>query len=434
MLLAPDLQPARAATAGADAPAPDNLAARHWFEDAKFGIFLHWGLYSELAGGGRTGLAEWIMNDARIPAAKYERLAQFFNPTRFDAAAWVDSFSAAGARYLVVTAKHHDGFAMFHSSVSAYNIVDATPFGRDPIAELAAACRQRGLKLFLYYSQLDWHNDDYYPRGLTGQFAGRPESGDWERYLEYQDAQLRELLSNYGPIGGIWLDGWWDQQGTPQQDRWQLQRTYRMIHQLQPAALIVNNHHQAPFPGEDYRTYERDLPAGVAAGAVAGDAAALPLEMSETMNGSWGFNLTDDQYKSAETLVRTLVSAAGRGANLLLNTGPMPNGEIQPENLATLAQVGAWLKVHGRSIYGTRAGPVPPRPWGVTTRSDEAIYLHVLDWPDERLFVPISAPIARAQLLVGGAAVDIRPVARGIEVRLPAPRDGEWDRVVVLPF
>ena len=241
-------------------PDESNLAARRWFQDAKFGIFIHWGLYSELGGVGSDGLPEWIMNDLKIPARQYERLAQFFNPTQFDADAWVGAFKDAGARYVIITSKHHDGFAMFHSKASAYNVVDATPFKRDPIKELADACEKNGIKLFFYYSQLDWHSPDYYPRGATGHYAGRPENGNWEQYLEYEDQQLAELLSNYGAIGGIWFDGWWDQERTSMRDRWRLDRTYRSLHSLQPAALIINNHHQAPYPGEDVQTFEQDLP------------------------------------------------------------------------------------------------------------------------------------------------------------------------------
>jgi len=415
------------------APTQDNLDARKWFQDAKFGVFLHWGLYSELGGVNTRGNAEWIMNDAEIPVRKYERLAQFFNPSQFDADAWVSGFKAAGARYIVITSKHHDGFAMFHSKVSPYNIVDATPFKRDPIKELAAACQKQGIKLFFYYSQLDWHNPDYFPIGSTGHSTGRSSGGDWNRYLEYQDAQLRELLTHYGPIGGIWFDGWWDQQGTAQQDRWQLDRTYRMIHELQPAALIVNNHHRAPFPGEDYQTFEQDLP-GEASKSFnrASSVGRLPVEMSETMNGSWGFSLTDDNYKTTKTLIHTLVGAAGRGANFLLNTGPMPNGEIQPENMRVFAEIGAWLKVYGRSVYGTRVGPVSPRPWGVTTSANGTVYVHILDWRDDRLFVPISTPVKRASLLMDGSAVAIRKVRGGIEIPLSPPKAGEWDRVIAL--
>ncbi len=413
-------------------PSESNLAARRWFQDAKFGIFIHWGLYSELGGVGSDGLPEWIMNDLKIPARQYERLAQFFNPAQFDANAWVSAFKDAGARYLIITSKHHDGFAMFHSEVSPYNVVDATPFKRDPMRELADACRKHQVKLFFYYSQLDWHSPDYYPRGATGHFTGRAESGDWETYLDYQDRQLAELFTNYGAIGGVWLDGWWDQERTPMRDRWRLARTYRSLHSLQPAALIINNHHQAPYPGEDVQTFEQDLPGQNTKGFNNTSIGTLPIEMAETMNRSWGFSLTDDKFKSPETLIRTLVNAAGRGATLVLNTGPMPNGRLQPESLQILADIGVWLKVYGKSIYGTRAGPVPPRPWGVTTQGEGIVYVHVLDWADNRLFVPISEPIKRATWLAGGAPVTMRRVQGGLELELRARQPNEWDRVVAL--
>jgi len=413
-------------------PTESNLAARRWFQDAKFGVFLHWGLYSELGGVGSKGLSEWIMYDSRIPASKYERLATFFNPTKFDADEWVATFKAAGAHYIVITAKHHDGFAMFDSKVSPYTVVKSTPFARDPIAELATACRRQGIKLFFYYSQLDWHSTDYYPRGSTGQFSGRPETGDWDKYLDYQDAQLRELLTQYGPIGGIWFDGWWDQQHTPMQNRWRLERTYKLIHSLQPQALIVNNHHQPPFPGEDYQTFERDLPGENSMGFNKGHIGSLPLEMSETMNGTWGFSLTDDQYKSVETLVRTLVGAAGRNANFLLNTGPMPNGQLQPENIATYAEIGRWLKTYGASIYGTRGGPVSPRNWGVTTQKGNTVYVHILDWRDDRLFVPITQKIKDATLVRDGSHVRFDKVDGGIELLGVAKSAGAYDEVVSL--
>lgn len=419
------------ATASSYTPAASNLAAREWFQDARFGIFLHWGLYSELGGVGSQGLSEWIMNEARIPAAKYERLAQFFNPQRFDADLWVKQFKEAGARYLVITSKHHDGFAMFHSAVSPYNVVDATPFKRDPIAELAAACQRQGIKLFFYYSQLDWHNPDYFPRGATGHSAGRPASGDWNRYLDYQNAQIKELVTNYGPIGGIWFDGWWDQEGTALQNSWDLGRTYRTIHDAQPAALIVNNHHQTPFPGEDYQTFERDLPGENGMGFNRAQVAHLPLEMSETMNGTWGFSLTDSNYKSTKTLIQSLVQAAGRGANFLLNTGPMPNGQIQGENLKTLGEIGAWLRANGQSIYGTRAGPIAPRPWGVSTESKGQIYVHILDWQDATLVLPLNREVKSAALL-SGQSLPMHRVHDGLELTLPAAHENEWDRIVVL--
>jgi alpha-L-fucosidase len=403
----PQTAAAGSAATPAYQPTQANLAAREWFQDAKFGIFLHWGLYSELGGVGSKGLSEWIMYDARMPAGKYERLATFFNPTKFDADEWVATFKAAGANYIVITSKHHDGFAMFDSKVSPYTVVKSTPFAHDPIAELAVACRKQGIKLFFYYSQLDWHSRDYYPRGSTGQFSGRPETGDWEKYLDYQDAQLRELLTQYGP-------------------------TYALIHSLQPQALIVNNHHQSPFPGEDYQTFERDLPGENAMGFNKGQIGSLPLEMAETMNGTWGFSLTDDQYKSVETLVRTLVGAAGRNANFLLNTGPMPNGQLQPENVATYAEIGQWLKTYGASIYGTRGGPVSPRNWGVTTQKGKTVYVHILDWTDDRLFVPIQQEIKGATLVRDGSRVRFEKVDGGIQLLGIAKPKAVHDEVVSL--
>ncbi len=429
----PQSPPAASPSTGATyTPAPENLAARQWFQDAKFGIFLHWGLYSELGGAGKTGIAEWIMNDAEIPARHYERLARFFNPVSFDADAWIRTFKAAGARYVVITSKHHDGFSMFGSKVSPYNIVDATPFKRDPLAELAAACRKQGIKLFFYYSQLDWHHPDYFPRGTTGHASERPAAGDWDRYIDYMNGQLRELLTNYGPIGGIWFDGWWDQKDTAMRDRWRLGETYALIHQLQPAALIGNNHHQMPFPGEDFQMFERDLPGENSMGFNNTGIGKLPLEMAETMNGSWGFNLVDDQFKSTRTLVRSLVAAAGRNSNFLLNTGPLPNGELQPENVRTLGEIGKWLERYGESVYGTRGGPVTPRPWGVTTQAGNRVYVHVLDWSDPKLLVPFTGRVRQAVLLRDGRAIPIQARSDGLELALPAAQPDEWDRVIRL--
>jgi alpha-L-fucosidase len=240
------LAAAPALRAQSHTPSAENLAARQWFQDAKMGLFIHWGPSSVLMDG------EWVMENRRIRVSEYERVPAYFNPVRFDAAEWVRIARAAGMRYITLITKHHDGFALFDSRVSDWDIVDRTPFRRDIVRELADACRAQGLRLFVYYSQLDWHHPDYFPRGSTGQHTGRPESGAWDRYLDYMDAQLRELFSNYGPLGGVWFDGMWDRPGAD----WRLERTYRMIHELQPAALIIPNHHLAPLPGEDAQTFE----------------------------------------------------------------------------------------------------------------------------------------------------------------------------------
>lgn len=404
-------------------PAPENLEAREWFQDAKFGVFLHWGLYSQLAGSRNKGGAEWIMHYGEIPAHKYERLAEFFYPHAFDADEWVKAFKDAGAQYVTFTTKHHDGFALYDSEVSDYNVVDATPFERDIVRELKEACDRHGLKFFVYYSQLDWHHEDYYPRGRTGRSAGRPDEGNWTDYLDYQDAQLAELFSNYGEIGGVWFDGWWDHKDTELRNKWRLQQTYEMIHALQPQALIINNHHMKPFPGEDVQPFERDLPGqrtfSLNTTYVSEN---LPLETAETMNGSWGFSLKDSRFKSTKRLVRTLVGAAGRNANFLLNTGPMPDGRIQPENMQTYVEIGEWLKVHGEGVYGTRGGPVAPQDWGVTTQTHESIYVHVMDWAEAGVPVPLDVDVVGATLLATGEAIGMTKSDDGT-LLLDVPQD-----------
>jgi alpha-L-fucosidase len=414
-------------------PTESNLEAREWFQNAKFGIFIHWGIYSELGGAGEQGIAEWVMERKKIPIDKYERLTQFFNPVEFNAEEWVLAFKSAGANYVTITSKHHDGFAMYDSEASDYDIVDSTPFGRDVIAELKEACDKHGLKLVFYYSQLDWHHPDYYPRGWTGNVhTGRPESGNWDQYIDYMNAQLTELLTNYGDIGGIWFDGWWDQKDTPMRDRWRLQETYELIHRLQPQALIISNHHVVPFPGEDAQPFEQDLPGENTAGFNTSHISQLPLEMAQTMNGSWGFNLVDDGFKSTDDLIRMLVSAAGRNANFLMNTGPMPNGELQPENVQTYKEIGQWMSKYGESLYGTRGGPVSPRPWGVSTQKEGTIYVHVLDWDDRLLLVPVDAEIDKATLLANGRNIAFEQTDNGYLLQLPEDMPDEPVTVIRL--
>src|SRR6266576_7112893 len=273
----------RATAQEKNTPTPANLEARTWFQDAKFGMFIHWGVYSVLGDG------EWIMETRPINRTDYAKVPAFFNPIKFDPAAWVALAKAAGMKYITITSKHHDGFAMFDSHLTDWNVVARTPYGKDVIGMLAAECHKQGIKLFLYHSQLDWHSPDYFPRGRTGRHTGRADSGNWDAYLNFMDGQLRELLTNYGPIGGIWFDGMWDK---PDAD-WHLADTYGLIHRLQPAALIVPNHHRAPLPGEDVQTFEQDLPGANTAGFNTTTISALPLETSLTMNNSWGFNITD---------------------------------------------------------------------------------------------------------------------------------------------
>jgi len=405
-------------------PSKENLQAREWFQDARFGMFIHWGVYSILGDG------EWVMHNQNILKSDYEKLPQFFNPTGFDPKEWATLAKKAGMKYIVFTSKHHDGFAMFHSKVSDYNIVDRTPYGKDVAKALADECRAQGLKLFFYYSQLDWHHPDYFPRGATGNHTGRPQHGDWHAYLDYMDAQLTELLTNYGEIGGIWFDGWWDKRDAD----WRLEKTYKLIHDLQPQCLIGSNHHQAPMPGEDFQMFEKDLPGqnktGFSGEAEIGD---LPLETCETMNNSWGFNLTDSRYKSAKELVRLLVQAAGHNANFLLNVGPMPNGKIQPEFVERLEQIGEWISRYGETIYGTRGGPYSPGHWGVSTSKENTIYLHLLDESLNTVHLPtLDKKIRKVYFFDDNAKVAYQNNAFGLELKAPADKRREIDTIVVI--
>lgn len=418
----PAAAPAQEAKAAPDAVPAERLAARERFQDNRFGMFIHWGVYSLLGNG------EWVMQNRNIHVRDYEWLASTFNPVRFDAREWVSLAKAAGMRYITITARHHDGFSMFATAASPYNIVDWTPFGRDPLAELAEECRRQGIDLYFYYSQLDWHHPDYWPRGRTGHGTGRPEGGDWNRYLEFMDRQLEELLTNYGPIGGIWFDGMWDK---PDAD-WRLERTYALIHRLQPAALIIPNHHQLPMPGEDVQTFEQDLPGSNTAGFNTAGIGELPLETSLTMNGSWGYDITDKRYKSVPELIAYLVRAAGVGANLLLNIGPRPDGTIDPEQGERLRAIGAWMDTYGHTIHGTRAGPVPPRAWGATTQRGDTVFVHVLDWPDPTLALPAPAGVRSATLVGSSEAVPFAESAEGLVLTLPPARANEPARVIAL--
>jgi alpha-L-fucosidase len=414
---------ATAAMGQAYKPSESNLKMRRWFQDAKFGMFVHWGVYSVLGDG------EWVMNNQKIPIAEYEKLTPKFNPTEFDPAEWVSLVKEAGMKYITITSKHHDGFAMWATRQGKWNIADATPYKKDVLKMLADECHKQGIKLFFYHSHLDWHHPDYYPRGRTGHNTGRPESGDFNRYLDYMDNQLRELLTGYGEIGGIWFDGWWDK---PNAD-WRLEKTYSLIHSLQPATLIGNNHHRRPFDGEDFQMFEKDLPGHNTAGFNAeSEIGNLPLETCDTMNKAWGYNEKDKQFKSTKQLVQYLVRAAGYDSNFLLNVGPMPNGKIQPEFVERLREMGTWMRKNGESIYGTRGGPVSPRPWGVMTQKSGKIYVHVLDWSDELLAIPKLPGVKTASLLATGARVEMTDMAGGLVLRLPESVRDPIDTIVVL--
>jgi alpha-L-fucosidase len=406
-------------------PSPENLKNREWFQQARFGLFVHWGVYSLLGDG------EWVMNNQRIPVATYEKLPAFFNPIQFDPKEWVQMVKDAGMKYITITSKHHDGFAMYDSKVSTYDIVDRTPYGKDVLKMLADECHRQGIKLFFYHSQLDWHHPDYYPQGNTGKgYTGRPESGDFNKYLDYMDSQLAELLTSYGDIAGIWFDGMWDKPNA----NWRLEQTYSMIHKIRPGALVGSNHHLAPFNGEDFQMFEKDLPGhnttGFSPDQKIGD---LPKETCETINNSWGFNLQDARNKSKKDLIQYLVKSAGYDANFLLNVGPMPNGKIQPEHVELLKGMGEWMNTYGETIYGSRGGPLSARNWGVTTTKGNKIYLHILNWQDEVLTVPLlGRKVVAARLYINKTPLKFQEGPFGLSVQVPKAMMDEIDTVVEL--
>jgi len=420
-------------------PSAVNREMREWFQDAEFGMFIHWGVYSILGEG------EWVMHTRKITVEEYEKLPPRFNPTEYDPAEWVRIAKNAGMKYITITSKHHDGFAMYDSKVSDYDIVDRTPYRKDVLKMLADECKKHGLKLFFYHSHLDWHHPDYHPHGRTGQYSGRADHGDFDKYLDYMNAQIAELCSgDYGEIGGIWFDGWWDQQlkkpdepVKKTQVDWRLRETYDLIHKLQPQALIGNNHHVAPFEGEDFQMFEKDFPGkdttGFSGDAEIGD---LPLETCETINNSWGYNKNDRSFKSTKELIQYLVRAAGYNANFLLNVGPMPNGKIQPEFAKRLNEIGQWMAKYGESIYGTRGGPLESTENYVTTCKEDIIYVHVLNWDGkDHLILPIGNRKVKKAWKFNGktlGALQIREHPKGLIVIVPQDKQDDIDTIVVL--
>jgi alpha-L-fucosidase len=423
-------------------------ARMKWFNDARLGMFIHWGLYAIPAGQwpGRTSTArgEWIMLQENLSSAEYEPLASQFNPVKFDAKAWAAVAKAAGMRYLVITAKHHDGFSMYDSKVSPYNIVAATPFRRDPLKELAAACHDAGIVFCVYYSIADWHHPDspaeYSQRtrdAATGKqnpnrgFHGAPNPrADVKKYNAYMRDQVRELLTKYGPIGIVWFDGGGAFRVEGRARILEADQMAAMIHQLQPACLINN---RLGFDA-DYGTPEQRIPGGKT---------VEPFEVCMTLNAHWGYNRFDDKWKSPATVVRNIADIVSKGGNYLLNVGPTAEGEIPGESVRILKEVGEWTHANAAAIYG--AGPTPfgdelgyadttkkdkeGRPawvsreeWRCTTQPGR-LYFTLLKWPGAAFTLPkFTVKVAKAYFLADAQRTPLRitPGAAGTTVALPA--------------
>lgn len=405
-------------------PTEGNLAARQKFEDSRFGIFLHWGIYSMFAQG------EWYLN-RDLKHEEYKKAASGFYPANFDAKAWVSAIKASGAKYICFTSRHHDGFSMFGTKQSDYNIVDATPFKRDIIKELADECHRQGIELHLYYSHIDWGRDDY-PKGRTGLHTGCDRTKeDWPHYYKFMNSQLTELLTNYGKIGAIWFDGMWDHDSDPTPFNWQLEEQYALIHRLQPDCLVANNHHLTPFDGEDFQIFERDLPGENTAGLSGQSVSHLPLETCQTMNGMWGYKIADQNYKTVDELIKYLVGTAGKGANLLMNIGPQPNGELPAIALNRLKGMGEWLQKYGETIYGTTAGDVAVQDWGVTTRKGDRLFVHIFNKDLKSLYLPISCKVKVAKEFLSGVTVKFEQWKHGVQLQLPQGIDTNGPDLVI---
>ena len=358
-----------------------------WWTDARFGMFIHWGLYAVPAGewNGATNHAEWILNSAEIPVAEYEKFAPQFNPTKFNAAQWVSMAKNAGMKYIVITSKHHDGFCLWDSKLTDYDVMDATPFKRDILKELAKECRKQGIRMCFYHSIMDWHNPDYLPRRDWEKRSA--EGADFNRYKKYLKGQLAELIKNYGPIGVLWFDGEWENTWT-HEDGLDL---YKYVKSLQPDIIINNRVDKGrqgmagmtkdPNFAGDFGTPEQEVPQTGFPGVC--------WESCMTMNGCWGYNKNDMNFKSSKDLIRILIDTASKGGNFLLNIGPKADGTFPQQSIERLAEIGKWMKVNSQSIYGTSASTIPNLPWGRSTTKADKIYLHVFDWPAEaKLIIP----------------------------------------------
>lgn len=398
-------------------------ARMKWWREARFGMFIHWGIYSVPAGewGGKTNYAEWIMESAHIPVDQYEKFRDGFNPTKFNADDWAKMAKDAGMQYVVITTKHHDGFALFDSKAGPYNVM-STPFHRDIMKELSTAVRKQGLVQCWYHSIMDWHHPDYVPHRAWS--TKQPPDTSFQRYVDYLHQQVSELLTNYGPIGVMWFDGEWESTWNHEQG----QALYDLCRKCQPS-VIVNNRvdvgrggmggmSDEGFAG-DFGTPEQEIPATGLPG--------VDWETCMTMNDNWGYNSHDKHFKSTEDLVRKLCDIASKGGNFLLNIGPKPDGTFPSESVQRLKEIGQWMKVNGESIYGTTASPFKSLAWGRCTQKPKGqntvLYLHVFDWPtDGKLVVPgIGNKTVQASLL--GSNGHLRQDRNGPNVIIDLPKE-----------
>jgi alpha-L-fucosidase len=416
---------------------PEQRDARMaWWREARFGLFIHWGLYAVPAGewNGETRHAEWIRTTAQIPLEVYDEFAPRFNPVKFDPADWVRMAKQAGMKYVVITSKHHDGFSLFDSKHTEFDVTDATPFKRDIMAELAEECRKQGIVMCWYHSIMDWHHPDYLPRRNWEADIRSAEGADMDRYVAYMKNQVRELVSNYGRIGVLWFDGEWEA-------TWNRERgldLYDFVRSLQPD-IIINNRvgvgragmagtYDPETASGDFGTPEQEIPA---------TGLGYDWETCMTMNRHWGYNKHDDDWKSTEQLVQMLVDIVSKGGNFLLNVGPTAEGLFPPESVERLAAIGRWMDVNGESIYGTTASLFEKLEWGRSTTKADRLYLHVFDWPQNgKLNVPglLSQPEQVFLVADPEQKLKIEFLSGSAVIALPEAASDPIDTVIALTF
>jgi alpha-L-fucosidase len=411
-----------------------------WWREARFGMFIHWGLYAVPAGeykGKRAkDIGEWIMSWANIPRREYEQFAPQFNPVKFDAAQWVRTAKDAGMKYIIITSKHHDGFSMYDSDVSPYTIVKSTPYKKDPMRGLADEAKKQGLKFGFYYSIMDWHHPSQFVSAAgkdetAGDRQTQMREGQKPVYVAYMKAQLKELVTKYDPAV-LWFDGEWVNWWTEADGK----DLYQYVRSLKPSILINNrvgkgrngmqglNKDDQQYAG-DFGTPEQQIPANGLPG--------VDWESCMTMNDTWGYKSYDDNWKSSEKLIRNVIDIASKGGNYLLNVGPTAEGLIPGPSVERLAAIGRWMKVNGEAIYGTTAGPFKTPPaWGRVTSKNGKMYLHMFEWPAGGTF-SFTSPLATAQLLgSSGKPLTVDASPDGSVIHLPAQAPDPVATVVVV--
>ena len=404
-------------SSSAEIPPLEQRAA--WFRQDRFGLFIHWGIYSLI------GQGEWIQDTGKIPVTEYEQLVPKFNPSEFNAAEWVAAARQAGQKYIVITAKHHDGFCLFDSKLTDYDVM-SSPFRRDVIRELTDECHKQGLRIGYYYSIMDWHHPDYLPR-RKWEAATRPVAeADFNRYLEYMQGQIRELMSNYGRVDLLWFDGGWEHQSL--EDREKFADIIRIARELQPQLLVNDRAHI----GGDFQTPEQYIPATGLLGADGQPALWEACLTMTTGHGSysptawWGYDKNEKAFKPTEELIQKLVDVCSKGGNLLLNVGPMPSGRIQPEMTERLQGIGSWMDQHSEAIYGTTASPFRRYPFfGRVTTKGDVLNVVLFDWPEnQKLLLPgLKTAVTDCRFLAKagptGEKLPVQVSEAGVSISLP---------------